>query len=96
MKKVLAILVLAMFVGGITAPVFASDNTELITISKVDKEPKKTKKADKKSSDCSSTKTSDCSDKKSNDAAVKVSDCDTKTSDCDTKAKKDCSKTCGG
>ncbi len=62
MKKVLAILVIAMFVGGITAPAFASDNSTLITMSTVDDDPKKAKKAakkatksEKKSSDCAST-----------------------------------------
>lgn len=65
MKKVLAIFVIALFIGGITAPVFASSNAELITISKVDKEPKKAKKAakatsEKKSSECTKEAKKDC------------------------------------
>lgn len=66
MKKVLAILVIAMFLGGITAPVFASDNASNITISTVDKDPKKATKsekkstAEKKSADCDAATKKDC------------------------------------
>lgn len=75
MKKVLAILVIAMFLGGITAPAFASNSNTLISISTVDDDPKKAKKSAKKAS------------KKS---AKKASDCDAKKSCCDETAKKDC------
>jgi len=75
MKKVLAILVIAMFLGGITAPAFASNNSTLVTISNVDDDPKKAKKSTKKA------------DKKSE---KKASDCDAKSSCCDKTAKKDC------
>lgn len=67
MKKVLAILVIAMFLGGITAPVFASDNSALSTISLADDDPKKVKKtkksvkkSEKKSSDCNAEAKKDC------------------------------------
>lgn len=65
MKKVLAILVIAFFLGGITAPVFASSNSALISTSIVDKDPKKAKKsekksAEKKSSDCTTEAKKDC------------------------------------
>ena len=62
MKKVLAILVIALFLGGITAPAFASHNSALITISTVDKDPKKAKKSEKKSAESTTEKkSSDCS-----------------------------------
>ncbi len=64
MKKVLAILVIALFLGGITAPAFASNNSAFITISTVDKDPKKAKKSEKKSekksSDCTTEANKDC------------------------------------
>lgn len=78
MKKVLAILVIAMFLGGITAPAFASNSNTLISISTVDDDPKKAKKSAKKASDCDAK------------AEAKSSGCGEKASDCDTKAKKDC------
>ena len=61
MKKVLAILVIAMFIGGITAPAFASNNSTLITMSTVDDDPKKAKKSAKKSEKKEAAKSSDCS-----------------------------------
>jgi len=68
MKKLLAILTLALFIGGISAPVFASDNSSATAIELTDKDPKKDKKSKsdkksdaKKSSECSSEKKSDCS-----------------------------------
>lgn len=63
MKKILAILVIAIFLGGITAPVFASNNSSLSTISLADKDPKKSKKSkksEKKSSDCNAEAKKDC------------------------------------
>ena len=71
MKKVLAILALAVFIGGISAPVIASSNNAPSISILADEEPKKdekskkAKKADKKadakkSSDCTSAKKSDC------------------------------------
>jgi hypothetical protein len=80
MKKVLAILVIAMFLGGITAPAFASNNSTLITMSNVDDDPKKAKKSAKKAAK---------SDAKTE---AKSEGCGEKASDCDAKAKKDCGK----
>lgn len=56
MKKILVIIAMVAFVGSISAPVFASDNSTPVTI--VDEKP--TKKADKdkkaeKKEGCSST-----------------------------------------
>jgi hypothetical protein len=74
MKKVLAVLALALFLGGISAPVTAATSDHAAQIVLAEEEPKKdTKKAEKseksteKSSDCSSScegkKKSDCSKK---------------------------------
>jgi hypothetical protein len=75
MKKTLAILALALFIGGMSAPVIASNNNAVTTISLNEDDPKKTKaekkaakKAKKsgdaaKSEDCSGEKKSDCSSK---------------------------------
>lgn len=68
MKKILAILVLALFIGGVAAPAIASVNHDQIVLT--DEEPKKKekkaekKKATKSSSDCSDAKKSECCDKK--------------------------------
>ncbi|MCF8346047.1 MAG: hypothetical protein K9G38_02455 [Bacteroidales bacterium] len=81
MKKLVAIVAIVAFMGGMTAPAFANDNASVIAIELADKDPKKAekkaeKKSDKKSSDCSTTEK----------AAKKSSDCSTekKTSDCNT------------
>ena len=75
MKKVLAILALALFIGGISAPVIAANSNALTVIALNDEDPKKKetekeatkKEATKKSSDCSSKKSSDCSTEKKSD-----------------------------
>jgi hypothetical protein len=75
MKKVLAILAVALFIGGISAPVIASNSNALTVIALNDEDPKKkeepkketSKEATKKSSDCSSEKKSDCSTEKKSD-----------------------------
>lgn len=78
MKKVFAILALALFIGGIGAPVIAANSNALTVISLNEEDPKKketTKKAEtskeatKGSSDCSKEAKSDCSTEK------KKSDC---------------------
>jgi hypothetical protein len=75
MKKTLAILALALFIGGISVPVIAAYNSNLTLITQRDEDPKKksegektekkadTSKAAKKSGDCSKEKKSDCSSK---------------------------------
>ena len=75
MKKVLAILALALFIGGISAPVIAAHSNALTVIALNEDDPKKkdaktekSKEATKKSSDCSSEKkSSDCSTEKKSD-----------------------------
>ena len=75
MKKVLAILALALFIGGISAPVIAANSNALTVIALNEEDPKKKetekeatkKEATKKSSDCSSEKSSDCSTEKKSD-----------------------------
>lgn len=77
MKKTLAILTLALFIGGISVPVIAANSNALNIISLQDEDPKKktdgdksekkaeTKKEATKSGDCSSEKkASDCSSEK--------------------------------
>ena len=75
MKKTLAILALALFIGGISVPAIATNSNALTLISLQDDDPKKKaegekseKKAKKskeatKSGDCSQEKKSDCSSK---------------------------------
>ncbi len=77
MKKTLAILVLALFIGGISAPVIAANSNALTLISLNEEDPKKkeaktedSKKATTKS-DCSSEKKSDCSSEKKSDCSKK-------------------------
>ena len=77
MKKVLAILALALFIGGISAPVIATNSNALTVIALNEEDPpkkeepkteKKSTEATKKSSDCSSEKkSSDCSTEKKSD-----------------------------
>jgi cytoskeletal protein RodZ len=74
MKKVFAILALALFIGGIGAPAIAANSNALAVISLNEEDPKKkeatkkeakkeaTKSETKKSSDCATEKKkSDCS-----------------------------------
>jgi hypothetical protein len=75
MKKVLAILALALFIGGSSAPVIAANSNALTVIALNEDDPKKKetkkeatkKEATKKSSGCSSEKSSDCSTEKKSD-----------------------------
>jgi len=87
MKKVLAILALALFIGGLSAPVIAANSNALTLISLQEEDPKKkeTKKKAKTSKEASKS-SSDCD-------AKKKSDCSTaKKADCCTEKKTDCSK----
>ena len=75
MKKTLAILALALFIGGISAPVIANNSNSLTLISLQEDDPKKKVEGEKsekkaenskeatKSGDCSKEKKSDCSSK---------------------------------
>ena len=80
MKKVVALVAIVAFMGGLSAPAFANENASVIAIELADKDPKKAEKKDKKSSDCSATekaakKSSDCS--ATEKTAKKSSDCST-------------------
>lgn len=90
MKKFLAIALLTFFLGGLSAPLLAKDNSSIFSIVLADKDPTKKDKADKKASDgTTEKKASDCNSKK------KASDCATekKASDCKSEKKaSDCSK----
>ena len=66
MKKLVAVLALVAFLGGMSAPIFANNNSSLLSIELADKDPKKKKakkaEAEKKTSDCTTEKkSSDCS-----------------------------------
>jgi hypothetical protein len=68
MKKILLIIAMVAFVGSISAPVFASDNSTPVTT--VDEKPTKKSEADKKSekkegcsSTCGSEAQKSCGDK---------------------------------
>jgi len=73
MKKALAILALALFIGGIGAPAIASSSNALTVISLNEEDPKKKetkkKEATKEAAKSDSKKSSDCSTEK------KKSDC---------------------
>jgi len=81
MKKTLAILALALFIGGISVPAIAASNTNLTLISLQEDDPKKKeKKAEKKEATSKkATKSGDCSSEK-------------KAEDCSSEKKADCSK----
>ncbi len=94
MKKTLAILALALFIGGISVPAIATSNNALKVISLQDDDPKKKAKSEKseakKETSKEATKTSNCSGKKKSDCSGK------KKSDCSGEKKSDCSGKCGG
>jgi hypothetical protein len=65
MKKLVAVIAIVAFLGGMSAPIIANDNATLTVIELTDKDPKKAdKKSDKKAADCatkeSAKKSSDC------------------------------------
>ena len=72
MKKTLAILALALFIGGISAPVIAANTNAPATISLQEDDPKKKEKKAKKSQEAAEKKSSDCTtEKKSSDCSKK-------------------------
>ena len=73
MKKTLAILTLALFIGGISVPAIAVSNNALTIISLQDEDPKKMEKSEKKAETSKeATKSGDCSsEKKSSDCSSK-------------------------
>jgi hypothetical protein len=53
MKKLVAVIAIVAFLGGMSAPIIANDNASLTVIELTDKDPKKAdKKSDKKAADC--------------------------------------------
>jgi hypothetical protein len=74
MKKLVAVIAIVAFLGGMSAPIVANDNASLTVIELADKDPKKAdKKSDKKAADCATKET-----------AKKSSDCTTaKKSPCE-------------
>ena len=73
MKKTLAILTLALFIGGISVPAIAANNNALTIISLQEEDPKKKEKSEKKAETSKeATKSGDCStEKKSSDCSSK-------------------------
>ena len=67
MKKALVILALALFIGGISAPVLASNNNALTLIEQRDDDPKK-KKAEKSKE---ATKSGDCTHEEKSESSSK-------------------------
>jgi len=75
MKKFLAVIALVAFLGGMSAPVIANDNASIFTIEHTDKDPKKDKKAEKKSAEGGEKKAkSSCGDAKKADCEKKCDD----------------------
>ncbi|MEX0988028.1 MAG: hypothetical protein WD052_11175 [Bacteroidales bacterium] len=66
MKKLIAVLAIVAFMGGMSATAFAQSNDAVVAIELADKDPKK---AEKKSSECTDAKKSECTD-------AKKSECD--------------------
>ena len=61
MKKVLVILALALFIGGMSAPVIAANSNALTLISLQEEDPKKKeKKAEKSETSKKATKSKSC------------------------------------
>jgi len=84
MKKVLAILALAMFLGGITAPAIAAINSDLTVITLSEDDPAK-KETTEKTAETKTKKSADCS---SEAKAETTKTAEKKSSDCETPAKK--------
>lgn len=71
MKKLIAVIAVVAFLGGMSAPIIANDNSSLTMIELADKDPKK---ADKKAADCA---TKESAEKKSSDCTTeKKSPCE--------------------
>ena len=94
MKKTLAILVLALFIGGISAPVIASGHNSLTLISLQEDDPKKKSKSKKSENKAEkstkATKSGDCTNEKKSDCTNE------KKSDCTNEKRSDCSSKCEG
>jgi hypothetical protein len=91
MKKVLAVLTLALFIGGITVPAVAAINSDMAVITLSDDEQPKKETTDKKSETAEKTsetkaKSGDCSSHEKAEAPKKTAE--KKSSDCDAPAEK--------
>jgi hypothetical protein len=72
MKKTLAILALALFLGGLSVPAIAASDNALTMISLQEDDPKKKEKKAEKSKKAAEKKSSDCTtEKKSSDCSKK-------------------------
>jgi hypothetical protein len=95
MKKVLAFLAMALFIGGLTAPVVAAINNDIAVITLGDEDPDKKVTTEKKAE--TTAKSSDCAsgEKTETAAAAKSSDCTSgeKTETAAATKKSDCSST---
>lgn len=80
MKKFIAVLAIALFVGSLSAPTFAVASHENIVVSILDGKPKKADKKSDSNTDCSTAKKADCK-------TAKKADCNTP---CSTAEKKAC------
>jgi hypothetical protein len=83
MKKTLAILALALFIGGISVPVIAATNSNTTLITLRDEDPKKKESSDKSEKATEqpkeATKSGDCSsEKKAESTSEKKADCSSK------------------
>ncbi len=63
MKKFLAVIALAAFIGGIGAPAFANTTVTVQAVEHAEKDPKKEKKSEKKSKECAEAKEKSCEKK---------------------------------
>ena len=79
MKKLVVVIAIVAFLGGMSAPIIANDNSSMTVIELAEKDPQKAeKKSEKKAADCV---TKEAAEKKS--------------SECTTAKKSPCKKTCG-
>ncbi len=72
MKKLVAVIAIVAFLGGMSAPIIANENSSASMVELMDKDPKKAEKktdkkekagdctTEKKSSDCTTAKKSPC------------------------------------
>ena len=85
MKKFIAVLAIALFVGSLSVPTFAAVSNENVAIMIFDGPEKPGDKVTDKKSDCSTAKKADCNTPCA--TAEKKSDCST---ECTTAKKSDC------
>ena len=64
MKKILAVLALVVFIGGVSAPAIAANNNALTLITLNEEDPKKKEKKDANSKDAKTEKNCESAEKK--------------------------------